>query len=455
MDNVFKYIKENKDRFLEELIEFCRFDSVSADPLRKHRMVDCANWLSDHLKGIGISEVFVIPNEGHPVVYAEHKVSDDAKTLLVYGHYDVQPEDPIDLWDSPPFEPTIRNGALYARGTADDKGQLFVYLKALEAYIKTGTRIPVNIKMIIEGEEEISSPNLVWFVKENKNRLACDAVAVSDSSMIGRGKPAITIGLRGLTYMQIDIQAAKGDLHSGSFGGGVANPANVLAKMIASMKDENNKVTIDGFYDDVVELTPKEKEAIAKLPHDDRQWLESVGAPALEGEAGYSTLERISTRPTLDVNGMWSGFMGEGAKTVLPAKAGAKISMRLVPNQDPKKIAALFEAHVKKACPESVTLKVTHFSGGKPFICPHADPYVKAASRALEKGFGTDVYYLWEGGSIPIVADFSEAFNAPILLLGYGVPDENAHAPNEFFLLENFYGGIRSTVYLFDEIDKL
>lgn len=454
MDDVIAYCERNGEKFARQYQELLRFESVSADPKRAPEVARCAQWLADHLTDVGIESVQVFPTQGHPIVYARHTGPEGSPTILIYGHYDVQPEDPVELWDSPPFDPTLRDGAMIARGAADDKGQLFVYVKALEAYLKTRKALPLTVKILLEGEEEVGSAGLSAFLAENRDELACDAVIVSDTSMFQRGLPTITYGLRGLTYMQIDLQAASSDLHSGVFGGTVANPANELAAIIATLKDADNRVAIDGFYDDVVDLSDQEKQSFSELNHDDQAFLVAVGAPALWGEKGYSTLERKWTRPALDVNGMWSGFTGEGAKTVLPCRASAKISMRLVPNQDPDRIAELFESHVRRVAPPSVTVDIANIHFGKPFLCPLDNPRLQAAARALERGFGKKPVFTREGGSIPIVAEFDETLGAPILLIGYSVPNENAHAPNEFFLMENFFGGIRSSVYLMDELTR-
>jgi acetylornithine deacetylase/succinyl-diaminopimelate desuccinylase-like protein len=454
MDKLIQYYEENKKRFLDDLVEFCKYDSVSSDPERKDRLVECGQWLVDHLKKIGIAKVEMVQTAGHPIVYAEHPGPEGAPTALIYGHYDVQPEDPIDLWDTPPFEPTERDGLLFGRGTVDDKGQLMTHVNALEAYLKVRGELPVGVKLVFEGEEEVGSENLSTFLHENAAKLGCDVVVVSDTSMFARDLPTITYALRGLTYFEIGVQASKGDLHSGSYGGAVANPGNELAKIIASMKDDDHRITIPGFYDDVLELTVEEREQFAKLPHSDEEYRAALDAPALVGEKGFTTVERKWARPTLDVNGMWSGFMGEGAKTVLPAKAGAKISMRLVPHQDPEKIEKAFAEHVMNVAGEGVTVKVEPVHSGRAFLCPLDDPMLKAAACALEKGFGKCPVYTREGGSIPIVTEFQETLKAPILLLGLGAPGENAHAPNENFVLDHFYNGIKSWIYLWDEVTK-
>ena len=454
MDRILSYCEQNTERFEQELTEFLRIPSVSSEPKRKSEVARCANWLAGHLQKIGLQNVSVEPTQGHPIVFANHAGPKDAPTVLIYGHYDVQPEDPIDLWKTPPFEPTLRNGALFGRGTADDKGQLFVYIKAIEAYLKTQGDLPVNVKMIIEGEEEIGSPNLVTYLADNRQRLACDVVAVSDNTMFARGMPSIIYGLRGMVYMQVEVRAANTDLHSGGFGGVVANPANELCAIIAAMKDRDNRVAIQGFYDDVRELTDQEKQMFERLPQDDDALALELGVSGLWGEIGRSTLERKWSRPTLDVNGLHSGFTGEGIKTVLPGFASAKISMRLVPDQDPEQVAALFEQHVKNVAPPSVRVKVKTLALGKPFLCPIDHPRLLAAARALQRGFRKSPVFIREGGSIPIIAEFDRVLGAPILLIGYSVPNENAHAPNEFFLMENFHAGIACSVYLLDELSR-
>jgi acetylornithine deacetylase/succinyl-diaminopimelate desuccinylase-like protein len=454
MDKVIEYLEANHDRFFDEYKTFLSFESISADPDKKANVAACADWLADHLRAIGIKTVEVHTTKGHPIVYAEHPGPSGAPTVLGYGHYDVQPVDPLDLWDTPPFEANVRDGAIYARGSADDKGQLFLYVKAVEAFLKVKGELPVNVKFVFEGEEEIGSENLSEFLVANKEKLACDVVTVSDTSMFDRGRPSITYGLRGLTFMQVELEAADSDLHSGSFGGSVANPANELARIIASMKNDDQQITIDGFYDDVLDLTAEERKMFADLGHDEADFLKKLGAPALSGEKGWTTLERLSARPTLDVNGIWSGFTGEGAKTVLPSKAAAKISMRLVPNQDAAKISKAFEAHVRKVAPDSVRVNIEEMHGGGAFLCPLDNPKLKAAARALKKAYNIEPVFTREGGSIPIVAEFDKVLGAPILLLGYSVPKDNAHAPNEFFLVENFHKGINSSAYLLDELSK-
>ncbi|RCK75847.1 MAG: Acetylornithine deacetylase [Ignavibacteriae bacterium] len=452
MQDLLNYLEINKNRFLNELKEFIAIPSISTNPENKEDVQKCANWASDHLKNIGMTDVRIFQTEGHPIVYAEWSGAKGKPTVLIYGHYDVQPVDPVELWESPPFEATIRGDNIYARGTADDKGQVFIHFKAIETYLKNYGSLPVNIKMILEGEEEVGSVNLPKFLKENKELLKADLIVVSDSSMFAKGVPSICYGLRGLCYMQIDLVGPKSDLHSGSFGGSVHNPIQALAEIIASLHDKNGKITIPGFYDDVLPLTKKEREAFKKLPWSDKKYAKELGVRELYGEKGYTTLERLWARPTLECNGIWGGFTGEGAKTVLPSKASAKISMRLVPHQKSAKIAKLFERHIKKIAPKTVQVTVRNLHGGEPAITPIDSPGVQAAVAALEKGFNKKPLYQREGGSIPIVVEFKKILGLDTVLLGFGLPDENAHAPNEFLNLDNFYGGMRTVVHLFNEL---
>jgi acetylornithine deacetylase/succinyl-diaminopimelate desuccinylase-like protein len=405
------------------------------------------------MRRIGLENVRLIATPGNPVVYGDWlHASPGAPTILFYGHYDVQPVDPLDLWQSPPFEATIRDGEIYARGSADDKGQVFMHFKAIEAHLKQAGSLPVNIKIILEGEEEVGSANLDNFIRDHRGELGADVVVISDSPMFARGVPSICYGLRGLVYFQIDLRGSSTDLHSGSFGGAVSNPAFVLAQMLAQMKDRSGRIKIPGFYDDVVALQDEERKAWASLPFNEKKYKKDFGIPKVAGETGYTTLERTWARPTFEVNGLLSGFTGEGAKTVLPAVAMAKVSMRLVPNQSPDKIAGLFEAHVKDIAPGTVELKITRMHGGKPWMTAYDNPYVQAAGRAIEKGFGRKPVFTREGGSIPVVSTFQEELGLPSVLFGVGLPDENAHAPNEKLDLENFQGGIIASAILYQEI---
>jgi acetylornithine deacetylase/succinyl-diaminopimelate desuccinylase-like protein len=407
------------------------------------------------MRRIGLQNVRLIETAGNPVVYGDWLNAPGAPTVLFYGHYDVQPVDPLELWESPPFEATIRDGEIYARGSADDKGQVFMHFKAVEAHIKQNGRLPVNIKFMIEGEEEVGSAHLDDFVRSHKSDLAADVVVISDSPMFARGVPSMCYGLRGLVYFQIDLRGSSTDLHSGSFGGAVANPAMVLAQMLTQMKDRGGRVKIPGFYDDVVPLTDEERKAWETLPFNEKKYKKDFGIPKVFGESGYSTLERTWARPTFEVNGLLSGFTGEGAKTVLPAVAMAKVSMRLVPNQDPDKIAPLFESYVKELAPKTVEVKVTRMHGGKPWMTSYDNVYVQAAARAIERGFGQKPVLTREGGSIPVVSTFQEELGVPSVLFGVGLPDENAHAPNEKLDVSNFHNGIIASAILYEEIAGL
>ncbi|HWT77288.1 MAG TPA: dipeptidase, partial [Candidatus Methylomirabilis sp.] len=398
----------------------------------------------------------IMPTGGHPVVHADWLHAPSKPTALVYGHYDVQPVEPLDLWTSGPFDPTIRNGELFARGAVDDKGQVFMHLKALEAHLKTRGTLPMNVKLLIEGEEEIGSPNLDSFIANHLDLLTADVVVISDTAMIAKGAPSITHGLRGLVYFQLDVEGTQSDLHSGSFGGAVINPAFALAQMLAQLKDKNGRITIPGFYDDVRKLTAEERRAMGRLPFSEKKFQKEIGAPALFGEKGFTTLERLWARPTLEVNGLYSGFIGEGAKTVLPGRAMAKVSMRLVPNQDPAKVARLFAQHVKRLCAKTVRLKVTEISGrGVPWLAPTDHPAVQAMAQAIQKGFGKKPVFTRTGGTIPVVATFTRLLKAPSLLMGIGLPDENAHAPNEKLDLGNLHHGMLSAAHLWNELGEI
>ena len=455
MKNIISYIEENKDRYIDELSNFLRMESISSSPDHKDETYRCGKWVETHLRDMGMEEVEFIETEGHPIVYAEWMGAPGKPTVLLYGHYDVQPVDPVELWTSGPFEPTIRNGDIYARGTTDDKGQVFTHFKAVEAYMMQNGSLPVNLKMVIEGEEEIGSANLDKFVRENKEKLKADIVLISDTAMYAKGVPTICYGLRGLSYFQIDMAGPNRDLHSGSFGGAVQNPAQALAEMLASLKDKNGKIKIKGFYDDVLRLTKKEREAFAKLPFNEKKYAKQLGVKELFGEKGYSTLERVWARPTFEINGMWSGFTGEGAKTVLPSKAHAKISMRLVPNQDPKKIARLFKKHIKEITPKNVTVELHEMHGAKPALAPIDSFGVQAATEALRKGFGKKPLYQREGGSIPIVVTFQQMLKATPVLLGFGLPTDNPHSPDEHMHLENFHNGVKTSAYFFDTLAEM
>src|ERR671934_1482186 len=452
MDNVIDFINVNRDRYLEELKALLAIPSISALPEHADDVRRCAMWCADEMRRVGLQNVRLIDTPGNPVVYGDWLGAEGAATILFYGHYDVQPVDPLELWQSPPFEATIRDGEIYARGSADDKGQVFMHFKAVEAHMKQNGRLPVNIKFILEGEEEVGSVNLDDFVRAHKRELAADVVVISDSPMFARGVPSICYGLRGLVYCQIDLRGSSTDLHSGSFGGAVANPAFVLAQMIAQMKDRSGRIKVPGFYDDVRPLEEAERQAWAQLPFNEKKYRKDFGIPKLFGETGYTTLERTWARPTFEINGLLSGFTGEGAKTVLPAVAMAKVSMRLVADQDPKKIGDLFEQYLNKVTPKTVELKVTRMHGGKPWMTEFDNKYVRAAGRAIEQGFGKSPVFNREGGSIPVVSTFQEELGVPSVLFGVGLPDENAHAPNEKLDLGNFHNGIIASAYLYEEI---
>ncbi len=452
MNPIIDFINTNRDRYVDELKQYLAIPSVSALPQHAGDVRRCAEWTAEELTRIGLQNVRLIETPGNPVVYGEWLGAEGAPTILFYGHYDVQPVDPVELWESPPFEATVRDGEIYARGSADDKGQIFMHFKAIEAHLRQGGRLPVNMKLILEGEEEVGSRNLDDFVRAHRHELEADVVVISDSPMFDRGVPSICYGLRGLAYYQIDLRGTSSDLHSGSFGGAVANPAFVLAQILAQAKDKSGRIKIPGFYDDVRPLADEERAEFAKLPFNEKKYRKDLGAPKLFGETGYTTLERVWGRPTFEVNGLLSGFTGEGAKTVIPAVAMAKVSMRLVPDQDPDKIGDLFEAWVKKVAPKTVEVKLTRMHGGKPWMTEFDNPFVQAAARAIEKGFGQRPVFNREGGSIPVVSTFQEVLGLPTVLFGVGLPDENAHAPNEKLDLSNFHNGIIASAHLYEEI---
>jgi acetylornithine deacetylase/succinyl-diaminopimelate desuccinylase-like protein len=452
---IIDFIHANRDRYASELKQYLAIPSISALPEHTGDVKRCAEWTADEMRRVGLENVRLIDTPGNPVVYGDWLQAAGAPTILFYGHYDVQPVDPLNLWESPPFEATVRDGEIYARGAADDKGQVFMHLKAIEAHMKKSNGLPVNIKLIVEGEEEVGSVHLDNFVRANKQTLAADVVVISDSAMFDRGVPSMCYALRGLVYFQIDLRGTKSDLHSGVFGGAVANPNMVLAQVLAQMKDRGGRIKIPGFYDDVRPLSEEERAAWRQLPFNEKKYRKDLGAPKLAGERDYTPLERVWARPTFEVNGILGGFTGEGAKTVIPAVSMAKVSMRLVPDQLPDKIGDLFEAYVRKVTPKTVELKVTRMHGGKPWITDYHNPFVQAASRAIEKGFGKEPVFCREGGSIPVVSTFQEELGLPSVLFGVGLPDENAHAPNERLDLENFHNGIVASAILYDEISKL
>jgi len=454
MQNVVGYINSNREKYVEELKDFLKIPSISTLVANKSDMITAANFISKKLNDAGMENVKIIETKGHPMVYADWLHAPGKPTVLVYGHYDVQPVDPVDLWDSPPFEPTIKDGNIYARGATDDKGQMYMHIKSVEAYFKTLGKLPLNVKFIIEGEEEIGSGNLEEFVNNNQEMLKCDAVMISDTSLYGPGIPTLTYGLRGLCYMEVEVTGPNRDLHSGTFGGGVDNPINVLAEMIAKLKDSSGKIKIPGFYKDVINLTKKERENFKTLPFSEKQYAKDLGVKELKGEKGYSTLERVWARPTLDCNGIFGGFTGDGAKTVLPSKATAKISMRLVPNQDPKKIGKLFSSYIKKIAPKTVKLEIKDLHGAYPIATSLDDKATQAAADAIAKVFGKKTVFMREGGSIPIVVTFAKKLKAAPVLMGLGLNSENLHSPNEHFNLNHFQLGILSSAYFFDEFSK-
>ncbi len=454
METTLKFIEENKERFLEELKDYLRIPSISAKEENKKDMLKCAQFVVSKLKDAGIKKTKIYKTKLHPIVYGEWLGAKGAPTVLIYGHYDVQPPEPLGLWKTPPFEPDIRDGKIYARGANDNKGQNFVHIKSIESQMKTLGKLPVNVKFIIEGEEEVGSESLTEFIKEHKAMLKCDAVLISDTSLYAEGVPTINYGLRGLTYMEVEVQGPNRDLHSGSFGGAIANPINELAKMIAKLHDKNGKVTIPNFYKDVVKISKKEKENIKALKFSDKKFAKEYGVRELQGEKGYSTLERLWVRPTLDCNGIYGGYTGEGAKTVLPAKATAKISMRLVPNQDPQKIAKEFTKYVKAIAPKSVKVNVKQMHGGHPIAFSLDDKAIQAGANAVGKAFDKKTVFTREGGSIPIVVDFKNVLKAPVVLMGLGLDTDDIHSPNEHFNVDSFFKGIYSSVYFMTEFAK-
>jgi acetylornithine deacetylase/succinyl-diaminopimelate desuccinylase-like protein len=452
MADVQAYIDGELSRFRAELFEFLRIPSVSARGEHAPDVRAAAAWVADRLRDAGL-EASVMETPGHPVVLGEwREAGTGAPTLLIYGHYDVQPPEPLEEWHSPAFEPTVRDGNLFARGASDDKGQLFLHIKALEAQLRSTGRLPVNVVVLAEGEEEIGSPSLVPFVEAHKDRLACDAVVISDSSMFAQGLPSLLFSLRGLAYFEIHVQGPGGDLHSGTYGGAVVNPGNALANIVASLKDPDGRISIPGFYDDVLEWDRDTRDALQALPFDLEGFKREVGAPGLNGEAGFSLLERIWIRPTCDVNGLLCGYTGEGAKTVLPARAMAKVSFRLVPNQRPARVRELLEAHVTRVAPPEVKVRIQELHGGRPWKAELTGPFFEAAQKALAEAFGRPPVLTGEGGSIPIVVDFQEILDAPVLLMGFAPPGANMHAPNEWIPLENFEKGIRAVSRFYAEL---
>jgi acetylornithine deacetylase/succinyl-diaminopimelate desuccinylase-like protein len=469
MDAVLQYIDKHRARFVEELATWVRIPAISSDPAHKADMVKNAEHLMKELRTLGADKVELwktglVPDPsavsgvratGHPAVFAEWLQAPGKPTLLVYGHHDVQPVDPLDEWVSPPFEPAVREGRMWGRGVVDDKGQVHIHVKAIEAFIKAAGKLPINLKLIVEGEEEVGSENLDALMRVRAKELTADFVCVSDTAMFGRGIPSLCVGLRGLMYLQVRVDGPNVDLHSGSFGGGVANPVNALARMIAKLHDDEGRITVPGFYEKVVPLTAAEKKEIASLPFHEKEWLNSTGATATVGEKGFSTLERVWARPSLDCNGIGGGFQGEGAKTIIPAYAVAKISCRLVPHQEPEEIQKQVGEYLKKVAPPGVRVKVEYLHGGRPYLAPTDHPVFEVAKRAFAKAFGRPTVFIREGGSIPFVRTIADATGKPCLLMGFGQPDENAHAPNEWIDLENYHLGIKSAAHLYDELGKM
>lgn len=454
MSTIDEYLESNAKRFEEELFELLRMPGVSADPERAEDIRRTADWLVDHFTRIGLS-VELIETAGHPLVLAQTPSVAGAPTVLVYGHYDVQPPEPLELWITPPFEPTVRDGHVFARGACDNKGQFMTHVKSVETWLAVEGRLPVNIKLLIEGEEEVGSGHLEEFVRQNTERLACDCVVVSDSCQLAPGRPAITCGLRGVTYYDLKLTGPKRDLHSGSFGGSVINPANALVKMLAALIDERGRVRVPGFYDDVVPLADEERRQFASLPFDERGYMDETGVDALGGEEGYTTLERRWARPTFDICGLSSGYQGEGAKTVLPSTAAAKLSFRLVPEQDPEKVTEGLRKMLAENCPAGISMELIEHQGSPGMKSSLDSPYVKAAARAIEHGFDVAPVYIREGGSIPVVATFAQELDADVLLLGWAQDDDNAHSPNEKFSLESYRRATRTSAKLWEELGRL
>lgn len=460
MEKTQQFIQSNKQKFVDELFALLRIPSVSADANFQQDVAACAQHLATHFQAIGLDAVEVIHTAGHPIVYAEKIIDTSLPTILVYGHYDVQPADPLELWHSPAFEPVIKQtaihpeGAIFARGACDDKGQFFMHVKAVEAMLQA-QELPCNVKLMIEGEEEVGSPNLAIFVREHKAKLKADIILVSDTGMLANDTPSITTGLRGLSYVEIEVMGPNRDLHSGLYGGCVANPINTLTQMIASLHDNNMRITVPGFYDKVVELSEADRAEMAKAPFSEKAYCEALDINSTHGENGYSTIERGSIRPTLDVNGIWGGYTGEGAKTVIASKAYAKISMRLVPDQDPDEITSLFQTHFEKLAPASVRVKVTPHHGGQPVVTPTDSPAYAAASRAYETTFGKKPIPVRSGGSIPIIAMFEQELGLKTILMGFGLDSDAIHSPNEHYGLFNFYKGIETIPYFFKNFSQI
>lgn len=451
-----KYSRKHSERFRHELHEFLRIPSLSGDPARAGDVKQAAEWLAAHLHAIGVESAKVMPTKGHPVVYGSWMgAGPDKPTVLIYGHYDVVPAALEDGWDSPPFSPVEKNGKIYARGATDDKGQLFIHVKALESYLEANGGAPVNVKLLIEGEEEISSPNLAPFIKEHLDLLKADVCVISDSSMGSIEKPAITHSLRGMTYIQIEVEGPKDDLHSGFYGGATHNPALALVEILSKLYNPDNTIAVPGFYDDVIQLTPKEREMIAKNSLTEAEFKKATGAPGVWGDKNFTIRERVSARPTLDINGMWSGYSGPGPKTIIPAKAGAKLSSRLVANQDPEKIYKLLKKHIESITPPTVKVKVSLVTKGRPALIPFDLPEMQAASRAYAKAWGHEPLFTRGGGSIPIVADICDMMKIPVVMMGYGLDSDGLHAANEHYSIEMFNRGIETAIVYLEELAEL
>jgi acetylornithine deacetylase/succinyl-diaminopimelate desuccinylase-like protein len=455
MQEVLAYIDANRARFVRELAAWVRIPAISSDPAHEEDMTRNALHLMNELSSLRAERVELWETKGHPAVFAEWRCPRPAPTLLVYGHHDVQPVDPLEQWVTPPFEPSVRDGRMWGRGVVDDKGQVHIHVKAIESFLNTVKALPIHLKLIVEGEEEIGSAHLDELLRTKEKDLAADFVCVSDTAMFGRGIPSLCVGLRGLMYLEVRVDGPKTDLHSGSFGGGVANPIHALAHMIAKLHDEDGRVTVPGFYENVVELTLAERKEIQILPFDEKEWLASTGSPAPFGEKGWSTLERVWTRPTLDCCGISGGFTGQGAKTIIPAFATAKVSCRLVADQEPEEIERKVAEHLKSLAPPGVRVSVEYLHGGRPYVAPTSHPVFEVAKRAFAKAFGRPTVFMREGGSIPFVRTIADATGKPCLLMGFGQPDENAHAPNEWIDLENYHLGIKSAAYLYDELSRM
>jgi acetylornithine deacetylase/succinyl-diaminopimelate desuccinylase-like protein len=451
LQEVTAYIQNNKEKFIDELKDFLKIQSISTLPEHKDAINTAAEFVARKLKAAGISRVNIFKTEGHPIVYGEWLGAPGKPIVLIYGHYDVQPVDPIELWDHPPFEPLIKNGKIYARGATDDKGQLYMHIKSVEAYFKTAGSLPLNVKFLIEGEEEIGSENLEKFINDNTELLKCNSVLISDTELYEAGVPTLTYGLRGMAYMEVELTGPSQDIHSGSFGGAVANPINVLAEIISKLHNKNGKITIPHFYNSVIKITKRERDNYKRLKFSDKKFAKELGVNELYGEKGFTTLERLWARPTLDCNGIFGGFTGKGAKTIIPSMATAKISMRLVPNQDPRQIMKGFTKYVKKLAPKSVKVIVHDLHTAYPVLTPLDDKAAIAASKAMEKAFGKKTVYVRDGGSIPIVTVFTKKLKAPTVLMGMGLNSENLHSPNEHFDLTHFQLGIISSAYFMQE----